>query len=88
VIKEHPEHARTLAKAMPRHLRSAYVSLLGRADYSNADIAEMSGHSVEVLRNMGGLRRLKRIPRLEVGEQIALAREAAQVQGVGGAGSG
>ncbi|MGA9636845.1 MAG: site-specific integrase [Solirubrobacterales bacterium] len=71
--------AEDLSKAMPKHLRSSYVSLLARADYSDADTSEMSGHSVEVLRKhyMGALRRMRRMPRLPVTEQIAAARIAA-----------
>jgi integrase len=77
--KESLEHAEMLKDMMPRHLRSGYVSLLARAGYSDADIAEMSGHSVEVLRKhyMGALRRMRRMPRLSVGEQVRSAREAA-----------
>jgi integrase len=74
--------AEDLKELMPRHLRSAYVSLLARAGFSDADIAEMSGHSVEVLRKhyMGSLRRMRRLPRSSVREQIALAREAAVIE--------
>jgi integrase len=76
--REALELADQLKEAMPRHLRSGYVSLLARAGYSDADIAEMSGHSVEVLRKhyMGALRRLRRMPRLEAGAQIGMARQA------------
>src|SRR3954447_26578411 len=64
VVRCNPEFERTLGAANPRDLRSAYVSLLARGAHSDADIADMPGHSVEVLRRhyMGALRTLRRLP--------------------------
>lgn len=77
VLEAHPEFERTLGRTTPRHLRGAYVSLLARAGWSDADIAEETGHSIEVLRKhyLGAIKMLRRRPPMPEAEQIRLARE-------------
>lgn len=76
VVAEHPEFQRALADAPPKELRGAYVSLLARAGHSDADIADMSGHSVDVLRRhyLRAIRALRGKPSLSEIKQIELAR--------------
>ena len=79
VVADRPEFARTLGDAKPKDLRAAFVSLLARAGRPDADIAEETGHTIEVLRKhyLGTIKRLRGLPVLPEGEQIRLAREKA-----------
>jgi predicted transcriptional regulator len=78
-VASHPEFSRTLGDANPKDLRAAFVSLLARAGRSDADIAEETGHSVEVLRKhyLGAIKMLRNLDSLPAEEQIRLAREKA-----------
>lgn len=77
VAAEHPKFHRTLPQATPQTLRGSYVSLLARAGWSEADIAEETGHSVAILRKhyLGAIKALRNQPRLSAEDQIAQARE-------------
>lgn len=77
VVKDNPDLKKTLGAATPQWLRGSYVSLLARAGWSEADIAEETGHSVKVLRRhyLRSIKKLRRLERLSEGEQIRLARE-------------
>lgn len=76
VMEQRPDLERTLGRATPRNLRAAFVSLLARAGWSDADIAEETGHSIEVLRKhyLGAIKMLRRLPTMPEADQINLAR--------------
>lgn len=76
VVRAHPDLEDSLGEATPRDLRSARVSLLARAGWSDADIADDLGHSPQVLNRYYKLsiRRLRGLPTMPAAKQIAKAR--------------
>lgn len=76
VVSTHPEFAKTLGQATPRTLRASFVSLLARAGRPDAEIADETGHSIQILRRhyLGVIKSLRRLPMLSEDEQIQRAR--------------
>src|SRR5690606_31325619 len=62
VVAKRPDLADTVGRAQPRVLRASFVSLLARAGRPDAEIAEETGHSVQVMRRhyLGVIKTMRR----------------------------